>query len=276
MNPPCDNPFSEEEFSSLVGISKEQSKVFFDLAGGNGSKAIEMYEKISNRTLSHFEVITQNHRPASTTANTGPATLFSLDNFNSLEEKTPILNHKHEGTVISFYTNGFTINHGPLRDFVAPQNRQFIEELQQGMVQGICPRELLSEPSDTNHEIKIRIERKNHPWNPFRIPMEKTNTKVVPIVPPNIHAYGIWIRKEEPIVRFKIGLPDNKMSIVIRCNPTSTIEEVLKSIALPLQQDPSRLTLTTFRPQKVWSWESRNVTIQDAGLEFVHAFLQIQ
>ena len=39
---------------------------------------------------------------------------------------------------ITIYSNGFTIDNGPLRDFQAPENQQFMRELQSGRLpQGI-------------------------------------------------------------------------------------------------------------------------------------------
>lgn len=259
-------PLSTEHFAQFVGTSVDHARVFLELADNDPIKARDMYSKVTGFKFVPFEVLRgTRHVPSSKPAQL--QTLFTMDS----SEGAPA---NYQGTVVSFYTNGFTVNHGPLRDFEEPQNRQFIEQLQQGMIRGICPTEFLSEQANENNEIKIRIERKNKPWNPFCLRNEKSPEDTFPFC--DIVDYGTMIKESTPVTKIKIGLPHDT-NLVLVCNTCDTVENILGILALALGMHPSRLSLETTHPRKSWKWghPPKQTSIQDTGLSFSHAFLRI-
>lgn len=53
------------------------------------------------------------------------------------EQQPPDSSHESggdQGIEVTLYRNGFTVNDGPLRDLVSPENRAFLDALQSGVV----------------------------------------------------------------------------------------------------------------------------------------------
>lgn len=254
-------PLSVEQFAQFVDTSVDHAKVFLELAGNDPVKARDMYTKVSDKQFVPFEVLSTK---STARQDRKLQTLFTP------EQEPQSLPDNYQGTVVSFYTNGFTINHGPLRDFEEPQNRQFIEELQQGMIRGICPKEFLSEQANENNEIKIRIERKNKPWNPFFLRNETTKEDMNL---QDLHEYGTWVQKGIPVTKVKVCLP-HKTNLLVSCNTSHAVGTMITNLALALRVDPSRLSLVSTHPRRVWT-HGDTMTVQDAGMSFSHVFLRI-
>ncbi|CAK9179333.1 unnamed protein product [Ilex paraguariensis] len=101
-------------------------------------------------------------RPSSSSRTfTGPARLLSGETVPSAPQRPEAVTHD-----IIFWSNGFTIDNGPLRSLGDPENASFLESIRKGE----CPKEL--EPADKRTAVNVNLMRKeeNCPVCPYFSP----------------------------------------------------------------------------------------------------------
>ncbi|PON52152.1 UBX domain containing protein [Parasponia andersonii] len=88
--------------------------------------------------------------PSSSTSFTGTGRLLSGETVQSAPQQPETVVHN-----IVFWTNGFTVNDGPLRRLDDPENASFLESIKKSE----CPKEL--EPADRRSSVHVNLIRRN-------------------------------------------------------------------------------------------------------------------
>ncbi|MED6144485.1 Plant UBX domain-containing protein 4 [Stylosanthes scabra] len=96
----------------------------------------------------------QLQEPPRSTSFTGTGRLLSGETVQSASQQPP------EAVVhnIVFWSNGFTVNDGPLRSLDDPENASFLESIKKSE----CPREL--EPADRRSSVNVNLIRRNEKY----------------------------------------------------------------------------------------------------------------
>ncbi|KAL5578752.1 hypothetical protein UlMin_011194 [Ulmus minor] len=88
--------------------------------------------------------------PSSSRSFTGTARLLSGESVQSAPQQPETVVHN-----IVFWSNGFTVNDGPLRSLEDPENAHFLESIKKSE----CPKEL--EPEDRRSSVHVNLIRRN-------------------------------------------------------------------------------------------------------------------
>ncbi|KAJ7946340.1 Plant UBX domain-containing protein [Quillaja saponaria] len=95
----------------------------------------------------------QLHEPPRSTSFTGTGRLLSGETVPSASQQPEAIVHN-----IVFWSNGFTINDGPLRRLDDPENASFLESIKKSE----CPKEL--EPADRRSSVNVNLIRRNEKY----------------------------------------------------------------------------------------------------------------
>ncbi|XP_010244155.1 PREDICTED: plant UBX domain-containing protein 4 [Nelumbo nucifera] len=102
------------------------------------------------RQMGAMEGPNENLRPSSSSRSfTGTGRLLSGDTVPSAPQQPEAVTHN-----ITFWSNGFTVNDGPLRRLDDPENAPFLESIRKSE----CPKEL--EPADRRSPVKVNLIRR--------------------------------------------------------------------------------------------------------------------
>ncbi|KAK6932780.1 UBX domain [Dillenia turbinata] len=102
------------------------------------------------RQLGAVEGPLENLRPLSSRSFTGTGRLLSGESVPSAPQQPEAVVHN-----IVFWSNGFTVNDGPLRRLDDPENGSFLESIRKSE----CPKEL--EPADRRSSVHVNLIRRN-------------------------------------------------------------------------------------------------------------------
>uniref|UniRef100_A0A183BVQ9 UBX domain-containing protein n=1 Tax=Globodera pallida TaxID=36090 RepID=A0A183BVQ9_GLOPA len=181
------------------------------------------------------------------------------------------------------WTNGFSVNDGPLRQFQDPQNREFLQAV---MTKRIPPELIMP-----GREIDLRIEKKSTEYEPPKIkpfsgkgnqlgsvaPNVENSSDVVYVdAPPKLSAEEsaklveqaqaeLKVDDNLPTTRIQIRIPDTARPIVARLNQTQTVDQLrifIVSAEPSLAYRPFRL-MTSYPTQPI---EAEELSVKDAGL----------
>ena len=97
--------------------------------------------------------IDQLQEPPRSTSFTGTGRLLSGETVQSASQQPEAVVHN-----IVFWTNGFTVNDGPLRSLDDPENASFLESIKKSE----CPKEL--EPADRRSSVNVNLIRRNEKY----------------------------------------------------------------------------------------------------------------
>ncbi|XP_057420260.1 plant UBX domain-containing protein 4-like [Lotus japonicus] len=98
--------------------------------------------------------IDQLQEPPRSTSFTGTGRLLSGESIQSAPQQPESVVHN-----IVFWTNGFTVNDGPLRSLDDPENASFLESIKKSE----CPKEL--EPADRRSSVNVNLIRRNEKYH---------------------------------------------------------------------------------------------------------------
>uniref|UniRef100_A0A914H2Q5 P97 cofactor p47 n=1 Tax=Globodera rostochiensis TaxID=31243 RepID=A0A914H2Q5_GLORO len=181
------------------------------------------------------------------------------------------------------WTNGFSVNDGPLRQFQDPQNREFLQAV---MTKRIPPELIVP-----GREIDLRIEKKSTEYEPPKIkpfsgkgnqlgsvaPNVENSSDVVYVdAPPKLSAEEsaklveqaqaeLKVDDNLPTTRIQIRIPDTARPIVVRLNQIQTVGQLrifIVSAEPSLAYRPFRL-MTSYPTQPI---EDEGLSVKDAGL----------
>eukprot|EP00262_Sarcandra_glabra_P004947 TRINITY_DN16179_c2_g3_i2.p1 TRINITY_DN16179_c2_g3~~TRINITY_DN16179_c2_g3_i2.p1 ORF type:complete len:336 (-),score=60.40 TRINITY_DN16179_c2_g3_i2:243-1145(-) len=102
------------------------------------------------RQLGALEGPVDNLQPSSSRSFTGTGRLLSGETIPSAPQEPEAVNHN-----IVFWSNGFTVNDGPLRRLDDPENASFLESIKKSE----CPKEL--EPPNRKTAVHVNLIRRN-------------------------------------------------------------------------------------------------------------------
>ncbi|XP_020226949.1 plant UBX domain-containing protein 4 [Cajanus cajan] len=97
--------------------------------------------------------IDQLQEPPRSTSFTGTGRLLSGETVQNVTQQPEAVVHN-----IVFWTNGFTVNDGPLRSLDDPENASFLESIKKSE----CPKEL--EPADRRSSVNVNLIRRNEKY----------------------------------------------------------------------------------------------------------------
>ncbi|KAK6917797.1 SEP domain [Dillenia turbinata] len=116
--------------------------------GNDGNDVDAIFNRA--RQLGAVEGPLENLRPSSSRSFTGTGRLLSGESVPSASQQPEAVVHN-----IVFWSNGFTVNDGPLRRLDDPQNNSFLQSIRKSE----CPKEL--EPADRRSSVHVNLIRRN-------------------------------------------------------------------------------------------------------------------
>jgi len=221
----------------------------------------EMIEKAKKQAQNPHEPL-----PQGETTFTGAG--YRLDN-NAVEPVKPIVNidpPKQRNSTLTFWKNGFQVDDGPLRAYDDPANRQFLTDINNGIV----PRELNIQ-SDIDVSL---VDRKGDDYVPpkSKIPTftgsgrtlnSSTPTTTPPVITPAAPiSRNLVVEAGQPQTTIQIRLADGT-KLVAKFNLTHTIQDIINFVAAAKRSGPFQLM--TVYPQK--TLDKPNQTIAEAQLQ---------
>eukprot|EP00897_Mesotaenium_endlicherianum_P003576 jgi/Mesen1/3246/ME000187S02413 len=184
---------------------------------------------------------------------------------------------------VTFWTNGFTVDDGPLRDFRDPANSTFLASLDRGE----CPRELA--PANPSDHLNVSLLRRNEKWKAPAEPAYRafvgsgqrlggssvdatcasesaSASLAVPSssAPPSSSAREFVLDESEPVTSIQLRLSDGTR-MVARFNHHHTVADVRRFIEAARPGTSSSYGLQTmgFPPKQL---TDPSQTIKDGGL----------
>ncbi|KAK3022364.1 hypothetical protein RJ639_045315 [Escallonia herrerae] len=199
-------------------------------------------------------------RPSSSSRSfTGTARLLSGEAVSTTPQQREPITH-----IITFWSNGFTVDDGPLRRLNDPENAPFLESIGKSE----CPKEL--EPADRTTPVHVQQKRKI----PFQ-GMGRTlgSTSSNPVAEPTVDAparntaphaaMGLIVDQALPSTSIQLRLADGTR-MVSRFNSHHTIRDIRDFIdALPGGPRSYQLQTVGFPPKQL---ADPDQTIEQAGL----------
>ena len=202
----------------------------------------------------------------------GEASSTMIQSHNQSQNQRP----RHD-VILKMWTQGFTVNDGPIRDYRSPENQQFIDAIKRGQI----PPELISQAQggevhldmeDHLHEDYVEPKKKVQAFTgeghrlgsaaPDLIVLQQdsTDTKNSETEAQN----SLNVDQSKPITTIQVRLADGSR-LIIKLNLTHTISAIRNYIcdARPSHAGVPFVLMTTF-PNKELTDES--LTIQDANL----------
>ncbi|KAK7303348.1 hypothetical protein RJT34_14251 [Clitoria ternatea] len=212
----------------------------------------------------------QLQEPPRSTSFTGTGRLLSGESVQSTSQQPEAVIHN-----IVFWSNGFTVNDGPLRRLDDPENASFLESIKKSE----CPKEL--EPADRRSSVNVNLIRRNENCPepekqhvPFQgvgrtLGSSSTSTESDPVVtstPPNTAASstGLVVDQSLPSTSIQLRLADGTR-LISHFNYHHTVSDIRAFIdaSRPGGRQNYQLQMMGF-PPKVLADETQ--TIEQAGL----------
>eukprot|EP00002_Diphylleia_rotans_P005417 TRINITY_DN14546_c0_g1_i1.p1 TRINITY_DN14546_c0_g1~~TRINITY_DN14546_c0_g1_i1.p1 ORF type:complete len:378 (-),score=90.14 TRINITY_DN14546_c0_g1_i1:169-1302(-) len=174
---------------------------------------------------------------------------------------------KNVKKTIFLWSNGFSIDDGPLRTLEDPVNRAFIQEIAQGYI----PQELTKEA--VNEKVAVSIEdRRQEPYVPPAKPkvaaftgsgQKLTDSKPAPVIPKVAVSGGkIVVDDSQPTANIQIRMSDGSR-LVVKVNHTHTVGDIYAHVA-SLPNAGKTFSLANTYPRKVLT--EMGQTVSEAGL----------
>jgi len=183
---------------------------------------------------------------------------------------------KKSTRTLTFWKNGFTVDEGQLRRFDDPRNREFLEDIEQGL----APREFEEEAGGEPVSINL-VDRKTEEWQPPPEPKIKPFSgsgyslsasssasapppSAAPLAPSGKKS-GLTVDPNQPTTSLQLRLHDGTR-LVAKFNHTHTVQDIRNFVdaALPASSSMQYDLMTAF-PNKVLT--DNTASIQAAGLQ---------
>ncbi|RDX89917.1 Plant UBX domain-containing protein 4, partial [Mucuna pruriens] len=212
--------------------------------------------------------IDQLQEPPRSTSFTGTGRLLSGETVESAPQQPEAVVHN-----IVFWTNGFTVNDGPLRSLDDPENASFLESIKKSE----CPKEL--EPADRRSSVNVNLIRRNEKYPepekrhaPFQgvgrtLGSSSTSEAAVTSTPPStapIPSAGLVVDQSLPSTSIQLRLADGTR-LISHFNYHHTVGNIRAFINASRPGDAGNYQLQMMGfPPKLLSDETQ--TIEQAGL----------
>ncbi|KAK7245904.1 hypothetical protein RIF29_40758 [Crotalaria pallida] len=212
----------------------------------------------------------QLQEPPRSTSFTGTGRLLSGETVQSAPQQPEAVVHN-----IVFWSNGFTVNDGPLRSLDDPENASFLESIKKSE----CPKEL--EPADRRSSVNVNLIRRNEkcpakpPVSSFQgvgrtLGSSSTSAAPEPTVastPPNsapAPSAGLVVDQSLPSTSIQIRLADGTR-LISQFNLSHTISNIRAFVeaSRPGTQQNYQLQMMGFPPKVL---TDHTQTIEQAGL----------
>ncbi|XP_027335752.1 plant UBX domain-containing protein 4-like [Abrus precatorius] len=213
----------------------------------------------------------QLQEPPRSTSFTGTGRLLSGETVQSTSQQPEAVVHN-----IVFWSNGFTVNDGPLRRLDDPENASFLESIKKSE----CPKEL--EPADRRSSVNVNLIRRNEnypepekqhvPFQGVGRTLGSSSTSMAPdltaaATPPNTApapSTGLVVEQSLPSTSIQLRLADGTR-LISHFNYHHTISDIRAFIdaSRPGGRQNYQLQIMGF-PPKVLADETQ--TIEQAGL----------
>jgi UBX domain-containing protein 1 len=167
--------------------------------------------------------------------------LFLIYNFCLVSVTKTIITTTKKSNVLKLWKNGFTIDEGPLRSYEDPQNREFLESIQKG----VLPRELIKEAHGAEVHMDMQDKRDEEyvpPKNQYRLYNDGYKLgSPTPNVVSNASAddmatneqkakQQLQLDESKPSTQIQIRL-SNGSRLVIKANQTHKISDIRRYIS---------------------------------------------
>lgn len=152
-----------EYFCEDTACSKEHAKIYLDHSRWDYAVAINTWCSMVKKDYVYVPITLVK----SNASHSISKVIHSLHGSETTkqEKETTLPQHVH---LVKFYINGFTVDGGDLCSYDTEKNKKFLQDIQNGMLDGSCPEEFLK-GLEPNSDVRIRIERRNVLWTPFEI-----------------------------------------------------------------------------------------------------------
>ncbi len=130
---------------------------------------------------------------------------------------------------VTFYSNGFTLDDGPLREAGVPENDTFLKEISQGY----CPQELVVDGKPS--QVKINDKRGEQYVPPAYVAFSgggqsagaSSSASSDSVIQPGSGGTELVVDGAQPTIRVQIVFASNRKREVIKFNKTHTVQDLI-------------------------------------------------